>query len=143
MNPFIFREFNSMFMSKMSQEFLIVWEVWFSLLFQRKLYILSWFLLFTYFGIIYIWTVYQSLDKMVYFIIISLPLKESLTLFQIWVFFVKLSLILSQLELLREEKLIQVFWWKILTLSFVLANQFYFHMPKSIGRGFLKCLSLS
>ena len=46
---------------------------------------------------------YQSLDK-IWFIIIFLPGKERLTLF-------KISLILSQLELSREEftKLTQVF----------------------------------
>ena len=59
---------------------------------------------------------------------IFLPLKESLTLFQIWNFFVKRSFILSQLKLLREEftKLIEAIWWDILTLSFVLAYQFLF-----------------
>ena len=37
---FIFREFNWVFMSKMSKEHLSVWEARFFLLFRRKLYIL-------------------------------------------------------------------------------------------------------
>ena len=54
-------------------------------------------------------------------------------------FFVKLSLILSQLELLRVEfsKLTQAFWWKILTWPFVLAYQFYFYMSQAIRLDFL------
>ena len=80
---FIFREFNWVSMSKMSKERLSVWEVWFFLLFRRKLYILFSISFLIYFGIVYIWTMYQSLDKS-WFIIIFLPLKESFTLFQIW-----------------------------------------------------------
>ena len=54
-------------------------------------------------------------------------------------FFVKLSLILSQLKLLRVEfsKLTQAFWWKILTWPFVLAYQFYFYMSQAIRLDFL------
>ena len=40
-----------------------------------------------YFGIVQIWPTYHSLDKRVWFTIIFLPLKESLTLFQIWIFY--------------------------------------------------------
>ena len=50
-------------------------------LFQRKSYIL--FLL--YFGIVQIWPMYHGLDERVWNTIIFLPLKESLTLFQIWI----------------------------------------------------------
>ena len=82
---FIFREFNWVPMSKMSKERLSVWEVWFFLLFWRKLYILFSISFLIYFGIVYIWTMYQSLDKS-WFIIIFLPRKERLTLFQIWSF---------------------------------------------------------
>ena len=46
---------------------------------------------------------YYSLDKRIWFTIIFLPLKESLTLFQIWIFFIIPLLILSQLDLLRIE----------------------------------------
>ena len=88
---FIFREFNWVSMSKMSKERLSVWEVWFFLLFRRKLYILFSISFLIYFGIVYIWTMYQSLDKS-WFIIIFLPLKESLALFQIWSFLLSLHL---------------------------------------------------
>ena len=52
-------------------------------LFQRKSF--NFFLV--YFGIVQIWPMYHSLDKRVWFTIIFLPLKESLTLFQIWIFY--------------------------------------------------------
>ena len=60
---FIFRKFNWVSMSKMSKECLSVWEIWLSLSFQRKLYILFSISFLIYFGIVYIWTMYQSLDK--------------------------------------------------------------------------------
>ena len=82
---FIFREYNWVSMSKMSKECLSVWEVSFFLLFQRKLYILFSISFLIYFGIVYIWTMHQSLDN------------------KNWSHSVKLSLILSQLKLLREE----------------------------------------
>ena len=46
-------------------------------------------------------------------------------------FFLKLIFIASQLELSREgfTKLTYVFWWKIMTMPFVLAYQFYFYAP--------------
>ena len=99
---FIFRKFNWLSLSKMSKECLSVWEVWFSLSLQRKSYILFSISYLIYFGIVYIWTMCQSLDKS-WFIIIFLPLKESLTLFQIWSFLLNFSLILSQLELLNLQ----------------------------------------
>ena len=88
---FIFRKFNWVSMSKMSKECLSVWKVWFSLSFQRKLYILFSISFLIYFGIVYIWTMYQSLDKS-WFIIIFLPRKERLTLFQIWSFLLNFHL---------------------------------------------------
>ena len=90
---FIFREFNWVSMSKMSKECLSVWEVWFSLSVQRKLYILFSISFLIYFGIVYIWTMHQSLDERIWFIIIFLPLKESLTLFQKGIFFLNLYLL--------------------------------------------------
>ena len=60
---FIFRKFNWASMSKMSKECQSVWEVWFSLSFQRKSYIPFSISYLIYFGIVYIWTMYQSLDK--------------------------------------------------------------------------------
>ena len=86
---FIFRKFN--WVSKMSKECLSVWEDWFFLLFRRKLYILFWISFLIYLGIVHIWTMYQSLDKS-WFITIFLPLKESLTLFQIWSFLLNFHL---------------------------------------------------
>ena len=79
---FVFKEFDWVSMSKMSKEFLSVWEVWLFLLFRRKLCILFSNSFLIYFGKVYIWTMYQSMDKS-WFIIIFLPLKEILTLFQI------------------------------------------------------------
>ena len=84
---FIFR----VSMSKMSKECLSVWEIWFLLSFQRKWYILFSIFFLIYFGIVYIWTMYQSLDKS-WFIIIFLPRKERLTLFQIWSFLLNFHL---------------------------------------------------
>ena len=46
---------------------------------------------------------YLSLDKRIWFMIIFLPIKKSVILFKIWIFFIIPSLILSQLELLRIE----------------------------------------
>ena len=56
---FIFREFNWVSLSKMSKERLSLWEVWCFLLFRMKLYILFSISLLIYFGIVYIWTMYQ------------------------------------------------------------------------------------
>ena len=46
---------------------------------------------------------HHSWNKRIWITIIFLPLKKCLTLFQICIFFIKPSLILSQLELLRIE----------------------------------------
>ena len=40
-----------------------------------------------YFGIVQIWPMYHSLDKRDWFFIFFLPLRKSLTLFQIWIFY--------------------------------------------------------
>ena len=90
------------------------------------------------FRIVHIWTMYQCLDNG-WFINVFWLLKESPTLFQIWNFFIKLSVILFQLELLREEftKITQVFWWAILTMPFVLAYQFYFYLSQGKYRAWL------
>ena len=119
---FIFREYNWVSVSKMSNECLSVWEVSFFLLFQRKLYILFSISFLIYFGIVYIWTMYQSLDK------------------TNWSHSVKLSLVLSQLKLSREEltKLTQLFWWKI---DHAICPGCY--MPQPIGLDFLEGLSFS
>ena len=42
----------------------------------------------------------HSLEKRIFFTIIVLPLKGSITLFQIWIFF---AIIFSYLELLRKK----------------------------------------
>ena len=45
------------------------------------------FLFLVYFGIVQIWNMYHTLDERVLFMIIFLPLKKSLTLFQKWIFY--------------------------------------------------------
>ena len=55
--------FNFSKLIELSKVCLSVWEIWFSLSFQRKLYIPFSVSFLIYFGIIYIWTMYQSLDK--------------------------------------------------------------------------------
>ena len=88
---FIFREFNWVSMSKISKECLSVWEVsYFFIVPEEIVYFFSIFFL-IYFGIVYIWPMYQSLDKS-WFIVIFSPLKESLALFQIWNFLLNLHL---------------------------------------------------
>ena len=74
---------------------------------------------------------YQNLKKRVWlFTIIFLPLKESLTLFQIGIFFATLLLILSHFELSRIElpKLTSGILMEIVTILVVLVDQFYFYM---------------
>ena len=88
---FIFREFNWVSMSKVSKECLSFRKVWFFLLFRSKLYICISISFLIYFGIVYIWAVYQSLDNR-WFIIIFLPLKKSLTQFHIWSFLLNFHL---------------------------------------------------
>ena len=53
---FFVRKLNWMSMSKMSKECLSVWEIWFSLSFHRKLYILFSISFLICLGIVYIWT---------------------------------------------------------------------------------------
>ena len=72
-------------------------------LFQRKLYILFSISFLIYIGKVQIWPMYHSLEKMIWFTIIFLPLKQSLTLFQIWIFFAIPSLILSHLDLAENR----------------------------------------
>ena len=62
------------------------WEVVFFPV-QRKLYILFSIPFLIYFGIVKIWPMYHNLEKRISFTIILLPLKEGLTLFEIWIFF--------------------------------------------------------
>ena len=96
-----------------------------------------------FFGIF--WSMYHSLDKRVWLLITFLPLKENLTLFQIWISFAILSIFLSDLELSRIEllKLNPSILMEILIISFVLVDQFYFCMHQTIRLEFLKILSLS
>ena len=55
-------------------------------LFQGKLFILFSVYFLVYFGKVLIWPMYHSLQKKIWFTSMFLPLKESLTLFQIWIF---------------------------------------------------------
>ena len=59
-----------------------VWEVVFFSVPEEFIYSFL-----VYFGIVSIWPLYHSFDKRFWFKIIFLPLKESLTLFQIWIFY--------------------------------------------------------
>ena len=77
---------------------------------------------------------YHSLEKRIRFKIMFLPLKKSLTLFQIWGYFAIPSLLLSHLELSRIElpKLISNTLKEIVTTLAVLVDQFYFYMHQPI-----------
>ena len=72
---------------------------------------------------------YHSLETRIWFLIIFLPLKESLTLFQTWVFCWP-SIILSHLELSRIDlpKLTSSLVMEIVTIPVALADEFYFYM---------------
>ena len=59
-----------------------VWEVAFFPVPEEVIYSLL-----VYFGIVQICPMYGNLDKKVWFAIIFLPLKECLTVFQIWIFY--------------------------------------------------------
>ena len=76
---------------------------------------------------------YHSLETSIWFLIIFLPLKKSLTLFQIWVFCLP-SIILSHLELLRIylPKLTSSILMEIVTISVVLVDKFYFYIHHPI-----------
>ena len=78
---FICRELNWVSMSKMpspplQMESWVDWEVIVLLPFQRISSVLSIYLLIC-FGIVYIWPMYHSLDKRIWFTMIFLSLKES------------------------------------------------------------------
>ena len=72
---------------------------------------------------------YHSLETRICFLIVFLPLKESLTLFQIWVFCWP-SIILSHLELLNIDlpKLTSSVLMEIVTVPVVLVDEFFFYM---------------
>ena len=76
---------------------------------------------------------YHSLETRIWFLIIFSPIKESLTLFQIW-FFCQPSIILSHLELSRIDlpKLTSSILMEIVTIPFVLVDEFYFCMHHPI-----------
>ena len=80
---------------------------------------------------------YHSLETSIWFLIIFLPLKTSLILFQIWVFEARYglpSIILSHLELLRIylPKLTSSILMEIVTISVVLVDEFYFYIHHPI-----------
>ena len=72
---------------------------------------------------------YHSLETRIWFLIIFLALKESLTLFQIW-FFCQPSIILSHLELSRIDlpKLTSSILMEIVTIPVVLVDELYFYI---------------
>ena len=83
-----------------------------------------------YFGILQIWPMSYSLYKRVWFTTFFLPLKQSLTLFQLWIIFAISSLILPHLELSRIEspKLTATIIMEIKVISFVLVDQLHFYV---------------
>ena len=109
-----------------------VWEVIFSSYFRGNCLF--------FFGIARIWPMCHSLDKRVWLSIMFLPLKQSLTLLQIWISFIIPSPILPNLEL---SKLTPNILMEILIISFALVDQFYFYMHQPIRLDFLKSLSSS
>ena len=88
---------------------------------------------FWYFGIVRIWPMYHSLEMRIWFLIIFLHLKKSLTLFQMWVFG-QPSIILSHMELSRIDlpKLTSSIFMEIVTIPVVLVDEFYFYMHHPI-----------
>ena len=72
---------------------------------------------------------YHSLETRIWFLIIFLPLKESLTLFQTWVFCWP-SIILFHLELSRIDlpKLTSSILMEIVTFPVALVDEFCFYM---------------
>ena len=105
----IFREFSWVSISKISDPPLLMgsWtrclggRIFFPS--HKKSYILFSISLLIYFGIVYVWPIYQSFESKIWFMISFLPLKESLTLFQIWILLAIFTLILSQFELLETK----------------------------------------
>ena len=86
------------------------------------------------FGIVYIWLIYQSLDRRIWFTIFVFHFKKSFTLFQVLIYFVTLWLVLPQLKLSSTElpKYTPIILWKIMTIPFVLFYQFFFYMTQPI-----------
>ena len=76
---------------------------------------------------------YHSLETRIWFLIIFLPLKESLTLFQTWVFCWP-SIILFHLELSRIDlpKLTSSILMEIVTILVALVDEFCFYMHHPI-----------
>ena len=86
---------------------------------------------------------YHSLDKRGWFTII--PFKESLTMFQIWIFFAIPSLILSHLDvpIIELPRLTPNVLKGTCIVSFVLVDQFYFYKHHPVRFDFFKSLLLS
>ena len=97
-------------------------------LFQRKLYILFSISFLIFWNSINLAYEYHSLETRIWFLIIFLPLKESLTLFQIWVFAIP-SIILPHLRLSRIDlpKLTSSILMDIVTIPVLLVDEFYFY----------------
>ena len=144
---FIFREFNFFSMSKIPIP-LIQMESWTRCV-RGSFYLLApeeiVYSFLVYFVIVQTWSIYHSLDKQVWLLIMFLPLKESLTLFNIWISFAIPSLFLSDLELSRIElpTLTPSTLMEILIISFVVFDQFYFFIHQIISLDYLKNLYLS
>ena len=97
------------------------------------------------FRIVNIWPIYQSLDKRIWFTVLFYHLKVGCTLFQILIFFAKLWLILSQLELSRTKlpKCTPIILMENCDHTICHVSSILFYMTQRVRLGFLKSLSLS
>ena len=75
----------------------------------------------------------HSLDKRIWFTIIFLLLKKSLTLFQIWIFFHTFTYFFPfRVIENRVTKIILSILMKVVTIAVVLVDQFYSYMHKPV-----------
>ena len=92
-----------------------------------------------YFGIAYIWPVYHSLDKKIWFKIIFLPLKESgsipdMFFYYSFTYFTSVEVIEDRTTKINSK----YFNGKMWPFQFVLVDQFYFYILQSIRLCFWK-----
>ena len=97
------------------------------------------------FRIVYIWPIYQSLDKRIWFTILFFFIPKWVALFQILIVFAKLWLILFQLELSRTKlpKCSRSILMENCDHSICPFLSIPFYMTQRVKLGVLKSLSLS
>ena len=83
---------------------------------------------FWYFGKVWIWPMYHSFETRIWFLIIFLLLKESHTLFQIWVFCYTFNYFVVQFGVI-ENTFTKI---NIKIIPVVLVDEFYIHMHHPI-----------